>query len=61
MKTSKAFDLIFGKANTSSFSRSKTKRPIRMGKTARDRANGHVAYQKNRRLWDRDGHVWYKA
>lgn len=33
---------------------------MRVGKTARDKANGHVAYQKNRRVWDNVAHKWVK-
>lgn len=38
---------------------------VRAGKTARDRANGHVAYKKNRRIWDDGGRAgngkWIKV
>ena len=27
------------------------KRRVRNGKTAKDKANGHIAYRKNRRVW----------
>lgn len=33
---------------------------IRTGKTAKDKANGHIAYKKNRRVWDDEDHKWYK-
>lgn len=38
---------------------------VRAGKTARDKANGHIAYKKNRRVWS-DGSKgtvgqWVKA
>ncbi|MCS5737032.1 hypothetical protein [Herbiconiux daphne] len=28
---------------------------VRDGKTARDKANGHIAYKKNRRIWSDSG------
>ena len=36
-------------------------RDMRIGKTARDKANGHVAYQKNRRVWDEELRKFVKA
>ena len=33
---------------------------IRTGKTAKDKANGHIAYKKNRRVWDNVDRVWVK-
>ncbi len=33
----------------------------RAGKTAKDKANGHVPYTKNRRVWDDKAHSWVKA
>lgn len=33
----------------------------RIGKTLADKANGHIAGVKNRRLWDRTDRVWYKV
>lgn len=33
----------------------------RPGKTARDKANGHIPYKKNRRIWDRADKVWVKC
>jgi hypothetical protein len=33
----------------------------RPGKTARDKANGHVPYKKNRRIWDSNDRLWVKA
>lgn len=33
---------------------------VRKGKTSKDKANGHVAYKKNRRVWDRLDGVWVK-
>lgn len=61
-----AFDKVFGGVNVS-FSRNteimreQGRTEIRLGKTARDKANGHVAYQKNRRVWDQKDHAWAKV
>lgn len=33
---------------------------VRTGKTAKDKANGHVAYKKNRRVWDDKDRKWFK-
>lgn len=33
----------------------------RPGKTAKDKANGHIPYVKNRRMWDSKERKWYKA
>lgn len=52
------FDQVFGNAGNNgkvigyTDATRKHKREMRVGKTARDKANGHVAYQKNRRVWD---------
>ena len=55
MKFSKAFDKIFGQVNTSATSRKANTAGVhsvmRVGKTAKDKANGHIAGKKNRRVW----------
>lgn len=33
----------------------------RPGKTARDKANGHIPYKTNRRIWDDRAKAWVKA
>ena len=33
----------------------------RPGKTACDKANGHIPYQKNRRMWDDKEKAWVKV
>ncbi|MGL5324015.1 MAG: hypothetical protein ACRC91_04730 [Aeromonas sp.] len=55
-----AFEKVFGGVNVS-FLRSSTERPIRQGKTARDKAKGHIPYTKNRRIWDNSDKKWVKA
>lgn len=55
-----AFETVFGDVNVS-FLRSAINRPIREGKTARDKARGHVPYTKNRRIWDSSDKKWVKA
>ena len=39
----------------------KQARRMRIGKTFRDKVNGHVAYQKNRRVWDDELRKFVKA
>lgn len=52
-----AYAKVFGGVNLS-FSRSESamreagRTEIRVGKTARDKANGHIPYKKNRRILD---------
>ena len=53
MKVSKAYEQVFGGVNNS-FIRD-GKKEMRVGKTSRDKAKGHVAGQKNRRVWDDGG------
>lgn len=36
-------------------SNGETEDRVRHGKTSRDKAKGHVAYKKNRRIWDDGG------
>lgn len=61
-----AFEKVFGGVNVS-FSRSNEamrsngRTEIRQGKTARDKANGHVPYQKNKREWDSTQRRFVKA
>jgi hypothetical protein len=33
----------------------------RPGKTARDKARGHIPYRTNRRIWDREAREWVKV
>lgn len=59
-KVSKAFEQVFGGVNVSASSRSAvhnggTHKEMRVGKTAKDKANGHIAGKKNRRVWDDGG------
>ena len=55
MKVSKEFEQVFGKVGNGSKTIGKDEfgkpREMRVGKTAKDKANGHVAYKKNRRVW----------
>lgn len=48
---SKAYEQVFGQANLSAPVKDGTK-VMRVGKTARDKAKGHIAGKKNRRIWD---------
>ncbi|QEG09125.1 hypothetical protein HWC29_gp061 [Aeromonas phage 4_4572] len=56
MKVSKAFEQVFGQVGNGSKIIGKDEhgkpREMRVGKTERDKANGHVPYRKNRRIWD---------
>lgn len=49
-----AYDHVFGNVNVSATRRDGSQE-MREGKTARDKANGHVPYRKNRRVWDASG------
>lgn len=61
-----AFAKVFGGVK-SSFSRrsydmeSAGRTEIRLGKTARDKANGHIPYKKNQRIWDKTARAWLKV
>lgn len=46
---SKAYEKIFGNVNTEATARDPNI-TMRKGKTARDKAKGHIPYQKNRRM-----------
>ena len=65
MKHSKAYLQVFGGVGNGSktvgYDADGNPVIMRVGKTARDKANGHVAYKKNRRLWDDKDHVWNKV
>lgn len=50
---SKAYEQVFGQANLSAPVKDGSK-IMRVGKTARDKAKGHIAGKKNRRVWDED-------
>lgn len=57
---SAAWQKIFGGVNTAATSRSADEHTgehpvMRKGKTEKDKAKGHVAYQKNRRFPSADG------
>lgn len=66
-KVSAAWEQVFGGVNNS-FSRNGMKRPLREGKTARDKANGTQRFGKNIRVYEetrgkngaRDG-MWVKV
>lgn len=64
MMYAKAFEQVFGKVNTGATTRD-GKTEMRKGKTARDKANGHQAGVKNRRIWDDGGRAgsgkWVKV
>lgn len=49
-KVSAAFEKVFGGVNGAASIRD-GKKVMRVGKTARDKANGHVAGRKNIREW----------
>lgn len=55
MKVSKAFEQVFGNVGNGSKVIGKDEhgkpREMRIGKTAKDKAKGHIAYKKNRRVW----------
>lgn len=57
--TSKAYTKVFGNVNTTATKRDS--RVMRVGKTARDKAKGHVPYVKNRRIWDKQDRMWVKV
>lgn len=70
MKTvSKAFEQVFGNVGNGSKTVGKDEhgkpREMRIGKTAKDKSKGHVAGQKNRRVWDDGGRAgsgkWIKV
>ena len=68
MMYAKAYEQVFGKVNTGATSRTATQgehKVMRVGKTAKDKANGHIAYKKNRRVWDSGSKVsegkWVKV
>ena len=51
----KAYEQVFGKVNTGATSRTAEHgehRVMRVGKTAKDKASGHVPYKKNRRVFE---------
>lgn len=53
---SKAYEKIFGDVNTTATKRcregEKGHVKMRVGKTAKDKANGHIPYKRNRRVLD---------
>lgn len=49
-----AYNQVFGQANLSAPTKD-GKQPSRPGKTARDKANGHQPYKKNRRIFEAGG------
>ena len=64
MKHSKAYEQVFGAVGNGSKTVGKDAdgNPVemRVGKTARDKAQGHVAGKKNRRMWDDKAHKFVK-
>lgn len=69
MKVSKAYEQVFGNVGNGSKVIGKDEhgkpREMRIGKTAKDKAKGHIAGKKNRRVWS-DGSKgvaggWMKA
>lgn len=48
----------YGGTHTSNLKKFKVARP---GKTAADKANGHIPHRKNRRVWDDDLRLWVKV
>lgn len=62
---SEAWLKVFGGVNGNTFNRSESKQEMRIGKTARAKAKGHIPYQKNRRVWEDGGRKgegrWIKA
>lgn len=65
MKHSKAYEKIFGGVGngTKTVGKDADGKPVimRVGKTARDKAKGHVAGKKNRRFWDDKAHKFVKS
>lgn len=63
----KAFEQVFGQVGNGSkvvgFTGPDRKIEVTMreGKTARDKAKGHIAGKKNRRVWDDKGCKWVKV
>lgn len=51
MKYESAYNQVFGQVNTSAPTKD-GKQPMRVGKTARDKAKGHQPYKKNRRVFE---------
>lgn len=65
MKHSKAYEQVFGgvRGGHKTVGVDDQGNPVvmRVGKTARDKANGHVPGKKNRRNFDDKARVWVKV
>ncbi len=61
MKYPNEFEQVFGQVGNSSktvgYLDADRKKPVemRVGKTSRDKAKGHIPYRKNIRIWDDNG------
>ncbi|WFZ78543.1 hypothetical protein MQM1_061 [Aeromonas phage vB_AsaP_MQM1] len=65
MKHSKAYEQVFGAVGIGlkTVGKDADGKPVvmRVGKTARDKAKGHVAGKKNRRMFDDKAHAFVKV